>query len=84
MLFLKQILIFSLTLENGPKIILKVKQLPYFLDMFLWQVGFELDLLDNLRQGKNEDKSIKIANKLGITNSAIPSVVMNDIDNRWK
>ena len=54
------------------------------LDMFLWQVGFELDLLDNLRQGKNEAKSIETANKLGITNSAIPSVVMNDIDNRWK
>ena len=53
------------------------------LDMFLWQVGFELDLQDSLIQGKNETKCIEIAKKLGITSSNVPTVVINDIGNRW-
>ena len=54
-------------------------------DMFLWQVGFELDLLENLEKNKNCEKNIRIAKKIGICKEdADCDDVINAISDRWK
>ena len=56
------------------------------LDMFLWQVGFELDLCDNLKNDnkKNEhQKLINIANKLGLSEKNDKGEIIDNIKKRW-
>ena len=54
------------------------------LDMFLWQVGFELDIKNGFKEAKCEKKTklIRLANKIGISGNT-ESEIIDGINVRW-
>ena len=55
-----------------------------YVDMFLWQVGYELDIVENIQKGSSEEKMKAAAVDLGICgdNDSYQEVVRK-IKVRW-
>ncbi len=54
-------------------------------DMFFWQIGFELDLVDQLKTKSNNLKVKKIASAIiGSSENEGVETIINAINNRWK
>lgn len=71
--------------QNELKQKLKYDDQPYppmkLLDMYFWEIGYELDLLARLKNCKKNDKQGKIADKLvAATQRLIPEKTINNID----
>lgn len=73
---------------SGAQIVIDGKTCDYpimkCVDMFLWQVGFELDMIENLKNNKNCEKIIQAAKKINICGpDAKCEDVIKTIEDRW-